>query len=115
VLQVFVITFALVMICAVDLVFLSLMSHAAAQFRVLCAMLRDMHENVTEINLHTTRRVASLHSGTDVSFTHSWSGDTERTARLLGEMEYLKNERLKEDLFRRYLVECIRHHQAVFA
>jgi hypothetical protein len=115
VLQVFVMTFALVMICAVDLVFLSLMSHAAAQFRVLCAMLRDMHENVTEINLHTTRCVASLHSGTDVSFTHSWSGDTERTARLLVEMEYLKNEHLKEDLFRLYLFECIRHHQAVFA
>jgi hypothetical protein len=128
VLQVFVMTFALVMICAVDIVFLSLMSHAAAQFRVLCAMLHDMHENVTESNLHTTRYVASLHSSTDVSLTkegqvsrneppctHSWSGDTERSARLLVEMEHLKNEHLEEDLFQQYLVECIRHHQAVFA
>lgn len=115
VLQVFVMTFALVMICAVDLVFLSLMSHAAAQFRVLCAMLHDMHENVTETNLHTTRCVASLHSGTDVSNTHPWSGDTERSARILVEMGYLKNKHLEEDLFRQYVVECIRHHQAVFA
>ena len=128
VLQAFVMTFALVMICAVDLVFLSLMSHAAAQFRVLCAMLQDMQENVTENNLHTTRHVASLHSGTDVSFTkdgqvsinespftHFWSGDTERSASLLVETEYLKNEHLEEDLFRQYLVERIRHHQAVFA
>lgn len=115
VLQAVVMTFAVVMICAVDLVFLSLMSHAAAQFRVLCAMLHDMHENVTETSLYPTRCVASFHSGTDVSFTHSWSGDTERSARLLVEMGYLKNKHLEEDLFQQYLVECIRHHQAVFA
>lgn len=127
VLQVFVMTFALLMICAVDMVFLSLMSHAAAQFRVLCAMLNDMHENVTENNLHT-RYAVSLHSGTDISFTnegqvslnesrftHYWSGDTERSARFLAEMGYLKNEHLEEDFFRQYLVECIRHHQALFA
>jgi hypothetical protein len=126
--QVIVMTFALVMICAVDCVFLSLMSHAAAQFRVLCAMLNDMHENVTENSLHTTRYVASSHSGTDASFakegrlslnespfTHSWSGDTDRSARLLVQVEYLKNEHLEEDLFRQYLAECIRRHQAVFA
>jgi hypothetical protein len=98
VLQVFVMTSALLMICAIDLVFLSLMSHTAAQFRVLCAMLRDMNENVTENTLNTTRHVASLQSGADVSFTkedqvslndspftHSWGGDTERSARLLVE------------------------------
>ena len=127
-LEVFVMTFALVMICAVDVVFLSLMSHAAAQFRVLCAMLHDMHENVTENSLHTARYVASVHSGTDDSFTkegqmslnespftHSWSGETTRSARFLVEMEYLKSERLEEDLFRQYLVECIRYHQALYA
>jgi hypothetical protein len=128
VLQVFVMTAALVMICAVDLVFLSLMSHAAAHFRVLCAMLNDMHENVTENNLHTKRHVASLHIGTDASFTkevtvslndspfsHSLSGYTDRSARRLLEMECLKHEHLEEDLFRQYLAECIRHHQALFA
>jgi hypothetical protein len=128
VLQVFVMSSALLMICAIDLVFLSLMSHAAAQFRVLCAMLHDMHENVAENNLHTTRYVASLQSGTDVSFTkegqvsindspftHSWSRDTERSARLLVERECLQNDYLEEDLFRQYLAECIRHHQALFA
>jgi hypothetical protein len=124
VLQAFVMTSALLMICAVDLVFLSLMSHAAAQFRVLCAMLNDMHEN-----LHTKRYVASLHSATDASFTkevpmslndfpisNSWSGYTERSARRLLELESQKNEDLEEeDIFRQYLVECIRHHQAVYA
>jgi hypothetical protein len=128
VLQVFVMTSAVLMICAVDLVFLSLMSHAAAQFRVLCAMLHDMHENVTENNLHTTGYVASLQSGTDgiftkedqVSlndspFTHSWNGDTERSARLLAEMECMKNDHLEADLFQQYLVECIKHHQTLFA
>jgi hypothetical protein len=127
-LEVFVMISAVVMICAVDFVFLSLMSHAAAQFRVLCAMLHDMHENVSENNLHTTKYVASLHSGTDVNFTkegqvslnespftHSWIGDTDRSARLLVETEYGKNENFEEDLFRQYLVECIRYHQAVFA
>lgn len=114
VLQAFVMTFAVVMICAVDLVFVSMMSHAAAQFRVLGAMLHDMHENVTETNLRT-RCVASLHGGSDASFTHSWSGDTKISARLLVEMGYLKNKHLEEDLFRQYVFECIRHHQAVFA
>jgi hypothetical protein len=127
-LEVFIMTFALVMICAVDTVFLSLMSHAAAQFRVLCAMLHDMHENVTENSLHTAKYVTSLHSGTDVSFTkegqmslnespftHSWNGDTEGSARLFVDMDYLKNEHLEEDLFRQYLVECIKYHQALLA
>jgi hypothetical protein len=128
VLQVFVMTFALLMIFAVDLVFLSLMSHAAAQFRVLCAMLNDMHENVTENKLNAKRYVASLHNGPDTSFTkevpmslndfpitHSWSGYTERSERRLSEMECLKNEHLEGDLFRQYLNECIRQHQAVYA
>ena len=128
VLQVFVMTFAVIMICALDLVFLSLMSHAAALFRVLCAMLNDMHENVTENNLHTARYVDSLYGDTDVRFkkdgpvsldyspfTHSLSGDTERHAELLVEMECPENEHLEDDIYGQYLVECIRYHQAVYA
>jgi hypothetical protein len=122
VLQAFIMTFALLMICAVDLVFVSLMSHAAAQFRVLCAMLNDMHEN-----LRTKRYVASLHRATDASFTkevpmslndfpitNSWSGYTQRAARPLLDLDSLKNEDLEEDIFRQYIAECIRHHQAVY-
>jgi hypothetical protein len=117
-LQIFVVTFALAMIYSVDMMLLSLMSHAAAQFRVLNAMLNDMHENVREDEIHRTRNMAPLVTGTDISYmefssANSWNGNTEHSGSAGVELESLKNEDCEEDPVRQYLVECIRYHQAV--
>jgi hypothetical protein len=124
-LEIMVISFALLMICAVDIVFVCLMSHAAAQFRILCAKLNDMQENVSETVLHRRRCMPPLYTGTFMRqgpvplnvppSTHSWSADTENSGRFVVEMECLKNQNPEEDPLLQYLVECIRHHQAVLA
>jgi hypothetical protein len=56
VLQFVIITLSLAQIFSVDTMFVSLMSHVVAQFKVLCATLNDMHENVSESDLHRTKR-----------------------------------------------------------
>jgi hypothetical protein len=125
-LQFLIITIAIAMLYAVEIMVLSLICHAAAQFRVLNAMLNDMHENVHEDEMHRTRSMAPLVTGTDVSnmeecqaplnnssSANSWNGNTKHSGSAGVELEGQKNEDCEEDPVRQYLFECIRYHQAV--
>jgi hypothetical protein len=126
VLQIIVAALAASMLLAVDTVFLSLMAHAAAQFKVLCAMLNDMHQNIAESDPHTTRRTSPLHLSTaDSAVTetltsvhgnipHEYPGGTERRCgSTSSEPARAGDTHTDEDPFRTYIVKCIKHHQAI--
>jgi hypothetical protein len=108
---------------AIDNVFLSLMAHAAAQFKVLCAMLNDMHQNIAESDPHTTRRTSPLHlSTTDSAVTEASTRANETVCHesesgISGsygsETARSENGQNGADAFRLYLAECIKHHQAI--
>ncbi|XP_023723768.1 uncharacterized protein LOC111873350 isoform X2 [Cryptotermes secundus] len=121
--QMFASTFSGLMLFAVDILFLSLMSHAAAQFKVLCAMLNDMHENVSEVELNRTKQMFPLQDIADFNLMNDpvTSAD-DITCYELGsgnsgsrnsEMAVLENCHVNKDPFQLYLAECIKHHQAI--
>jgi hypothetical protein len=107
---------------AVDTVFLSLMAHAAAQFKALCAQLNDMHENISENELHTTERMSPVHVSSDSSpvmetltsarsnIPHEYPSRNEKHS---GSSSCEKAHPGEEDTFRPYLVQCIKYHQAI--
>jgi hypothetical protein len=121
-LQMMVMLFSILMLTAVDVIFVSLMSHAAAQFKVLCAMLNDMHENISEVELHRTKHTSPLQdianfnrmkdpltSADDITCYESGSGNC-------GSSSFETRPEIRHvnrDAFRLYLAECIRYHQAV--
>jgi hypothetical protein len=123
-LQMIILSLPMVMLSAVDLTFLSLLGHAAAQFKVLCAMLRDMHENISEGVSHRTEHTSPLHLTADDSSakeTLTSANDTichESGSEISGNPCF---ERLQEDChviidpFKMYLVSCIRRHQDLIA
>jgi hypothetical protein len=116
----------ILMLFAVDSLFVSLMSHATAQFKVLCAMLNDMHENVSESEPYRTKSASPLHVSTDDSsvkeavtsahdnIPHQYrSGIEEHSGSLSSETARPEYGHVDEDPFRLYLVECIKYHQAI--
>jgi hypothetical protein len=116
------ICFGLLMLTAVDAIFLLLISHAAAQFKVLCAMLNDMHESVSEVELNRTKHRSRLHdiaepnlvkdplTSADDTMSHE-SGS--RNCGSPSSETRQKNCHVIKDPFNLYLVECIKYHQAV--
>jgi hypothetical protein len=124
VLQTFASVFAVLTLFPVDVMFLSLMAHAAAQFKLLCAMLNDMQENISESEFHMTEERASpMHVSTndspmreisisadDIVSHESQCGDS-RSCEC--ETEHPECGRKGDDPFRLYLAECIVHHQAI--
>ncbi|XP_023721131.1 odorant receptor coreceptor-like [Cryptotermes secundus] len=122
VLQMAVIFFSILMLAAVDVIFLSLMSHAAAQFKVLCAMLNDMHENVSEAELNRTKHTSQLQdiadfnlmkalvtSADDITCHESGRGNCGSPS-----FETRPEDRhVNRNAFRLYLVKCVKYHQAV--
>jgi hypothetical protein len=122
VLQMFVICSSILMTTAVDVIFVSLMSHAAAQFKVLCAMLNDMHENISEDELYRRKQKSPLHdiansnlmkdsltSANNIMSRESGSGNCGGPSSETSQ----ENCHVNRDAFRQYLVECIKYHQAV--
>ncbi|XP_023721129.1 uncharacterized protein LOC111871936 isoform X2 [Cryptotermes secundus] len=122
VLQVFVICFSLLMLTAVDVIFLLLMSHAAAQFKVLCAMLNDMHENISQVEWNRSKHKSPLQnianfnlmsdpvtSADNISCHESGSGNCGSPSSETRQEKCHVNR----DAFRLYLVKCIKYHQAV--
>jgi hypothetical protein len=112
---------------AVDTVFLSLMAHAAAQFKVLSETLNDMHENIAESEFHRTEERASpVHVSTNDSsvketltsargnIPHEYpSGSEEHYGSPSSGTAHPGDGRAQEDPFQLYLVECIKYHQAI--
>ncbi|XP_023721109.2 odorant receptor 83a-like [Cryptotermes secundus] len=122
VLQAILISFGLFMMAAVDVIFLLLMSHAAAQFKVLCAMLNDMHENVSEVELNRTKQMSPLQeiadfncmkdpvtSADDITCLESGSGNCGNPSSETRQEKCHVNK----DPFLLYLVKCIKYHQAL--
>jgi hypothetical protein len=122
VLQMILVFFGILMLIAVDAIFLLLFCHAAAQFKVLCAMLNDMHENITEEELKRTKIKSPLHDIVDsnlmkdsltsenIIMAHeSWSGNFGTPSSETRQ----DNCYVNSDPFRLYLAECIKYHQAV--
>jgi hypothetical protein len=122
-LQFIIISLAIIQLYAVDIMFLSLMSHAAAQLKVLQAMLSDIHQNISENYFHTTKDVTSLHITTDGNEAHSsedgsislqsWIRINDHSENPSTQMVCPKDDQLCKDQFREYLVECIKYHQAI--
>jgi hypothetical protein len=123
VLQIIASTFSLLTLLAVDVLFLSLMSHAAAQFKVVCAMLSDMHENISEDELNRTKRKSPLNDIADSDLIKDPLTSTDDTVCQESRSGHSRSRKFEtarpeisqtgEDPFRLYLVECIKHHQAV--
>jgi hypothetical protein len=122
VLQMICICFGLLMLTAVDAIFLLLMSHAAAQFKVLCAMLNDMPENASEVELNRTKLKSPvddiadpnlvkdpLTSANSITCHESGNGNCE----IPSSETRQENCHVNTDPFQLYLTECIKYHQAV--
>jgi hypothetical protein len=121
-LQFIIITVPLAQIFSVDTVFVTLMSHAAAQFKVLCAMLNDMHENISEDEMNRTKRKSPLHFSIDDSsvkdaatsahenIPHEYRSGFEKDS---GSPSSEVAHPGDEDPFRLYIVECIKYHQTI--
>jgi hypothetical protein len=110
------------MMIAVDAIFLLLMSHAAAQFKVICAMLNDMHQNVSEEEMKRRKQNSPfddnrdfnlmkdlLTSANNITSQESESGNCGNP----GFDTSQEDSHVSGDAFRLYLVECIKYHQAV--
>jgi hypothetical protein len=120
-LQFIIIFLAVLQIFSVDVMFGSLMGHAAAQFKVLCAMLNDMHENISESDLQRTKRISPLHVSTDDGSvkkavksghdnTHEYRSGFEKDS---GNPSSETARPVNEDECRLYIVECIKYHQTL--
>jgi hypothetical protein len=125
-LQFIIISLAIFQLYFVDIMFLTLMSHAAGQFKVLQVMLADMHQNISENGLHSTKDINSLHITTDGSFNYEAHTSTDSPVSLQSWIQVkddsehprtqivcLKDDEMCKDQFIKYLVECIKFHQAI--
>jgi hypothetical protein len=98
------------------------MSHAAAQFKVLCAMLNDMYDNIAEDELNRKKPKSPLHdiadsnlmkdpltSANNIVSHESGSGNCGGPSFETRQ----ENSHVNSDPFQLYLVQCIKYHQAV--
>jgi hypothetical protein len=126
VLQFLVVSLPILMIFSVDTMFVSLMSHATAQFKTLVAMLNDMHENISENELHRTERMSPVHVSSDNSpvketltsargnIPHEYpSGTEEHSGSPSSETARPEDSHADEDVCRLYLIQCIKHHNEI--
>jgi hypothetical protein len=125
-LQIIIVSLAVFQLYAVDIMFLSLMSHTAAQLKLLSSMLNVMHQEISENSLHATTVIASQFLTADGTFVNqertsadgstslqSWSGINEHSGNHSTQMVCPKDDALCDDPFRQHLVKCIKHHQAI--
>jgi hypothetical protein len=127
-LQVSLMYIGVVVLYAIHVMFLSLLSHSAAQFKVLVAMLNDMHENIGGNELPTTENIFPPNSAKDgrkvinnVTVKRNVAdGDTvalneknEESRNSILHLMLIKHDNLDEKEFQQYLVNCIKYHEAV--
>ena len=112
---------------AVGMLFLSLMSHSAAQFKVLAAMLDDMQQNIFADVLSNKKRKfllnkdiadeteeeVPIHIMTESSCTEDKQQSKNHSSELILSKEVSDKNRLVEDEFRKYLVNCIQCHRDI--
>jgi hypothetical protein len=125
--QVFFVNIGTGIIYAVGMLFLSLMSHAAAQFKVLVAMLDDMQENIHEDVLPTRKHVYILNKDIPdmtedetpvfVMNEGSWNETRQQSVTRIPEQISSKatgkENRSDEDEFQKYLINCIKCHRDI--
>uniref|UniRef100_A0A0U5A7K1 Odorant receptor n=1 Tax=Reticulitermes speratus TaxID=60591 RepID=A0A0U5A7K1_9NEOP len=126
-LQVFFVNVGTGIIYAVGMLFLSLMSHSAAQFKVLAAMLDDMQENIHTDVLPNKKRIFLLNKDlpdvpeeeAPVYIRHesSWPENNQQSISHSSELILSKKigdkNRFDEDEFQKYLVNCIKCHRDI--
>jgi hypothetical protein len=127
VLQVFFVNIGTGIIYAVGMLFLSFMSHSAAQFKVLAAMLEDMKQNIYTGVLPDEKRKfllrkgfadvtedeAPIHVMNESSCTENKQQSTNHSSELILSKEVGDENLLVEDEFRKYLVNCIQCHRDI--
>jgi hypothetical protein len=127
VLQVIFVNIGTGIIYAVGMLFLSLMSHSAAQFKVLAAMLDDMQQNIFEDVLpkkrgkfllnkdiaDVTEEEAPVHIMNKSSCTENKQQSTNQSSELILSKKVGDENRLVEDEFHKYLVNCIQSHRDI--
>lgn len=94
---------------------LSLMSHSAAQFNILVAMLNDMHENISDNELTAIETAFSANSAIDGGKVFDNETDEECRNGHCSELlrHFNEPDNLDEDKFQRYLINCIKHHESM--
>jgi len=120
VLQVLFVNVGTGIIYAVGMLFLSFMSHSAAQFKVLAAMLDDMQQNIFADVLPNTKSKFLLNKDiVDVTeeeapiYIRNESVSTENISQLMLSKKVDDENRLVGDEFRKYLVNCIHCHRDI--
>jgi hypothetical protein len=127
VLQVIFVNIGTGIIYAVGMLFLSLMSHSAAQFKVLAAMLDDMQQNIFADVLpnkkgifllnkdiaDVTEEKAPIHIMNESSCTENKQQSTHHSSQLISSNKVGEENRLVEDEFHKYLVNCIQFHRDI--
>jgi hypothetical protein len=124
-------SFILYTVC---MMFLSLMSHSAVQFKVLVTMLNDIHENISLNELPTTKTASPpcstidgrdainnvterRKSTNDTTAFSSWNETSEQSINSSFQIMFSKHEyehdNMDEDEFQQHLVYCIKYHNAV--
>jgi hypothetical protein len=126
-LQVFFVNIGTGIIYAVGVLFLSLMSHSAAQFKVLAAMLDDMQENVNAYLLpdkksililnkdiqDVTEEEAPVYRTHESSWTENHQQSTNYSSELILSKKIADENCFDEDEFQKYLVDCIKCHRDI--
>jgi len=127
VLQVLFVNVGTGIIYAVGMLFLSFMSHSAAQFKVLAAMLDDMQQNIFADVLPNKKRKFLVNKDTDdvteeeaPIYIMNESSCTENKQQSINHISQLMlskggddENRLVEDEFQKYLVNCIQCHRDI--
>ena len=127
VLQVLFVNVGTGIIYAVGMLFLSLMSHSAAQFKVLAAMLDDMQQNVFADVLpnkerkcilnkdiaDVTEEEAPIYILNERSCTENKQQSINHSSELFLSKDVGDENRRVEDEFRKYLVNCIQCHRDI--
>lgn len=127
VLQVFFVNIGTGIIYAVGMLFLSLMSHSAAQFKVLVAMLNDMQQNIfadvlpdkkrkfllNKDSAHVTKEETPIYIMNERSCTENKQQSLNHSSELILSKEVGDENHLVEDEFQKYLVNCIQCHRDI--
>jgi hypothetical protein len=127
VLQVLFVNVGTGIIYAVGMLFLSFMSHSAAQFKVLAAMLDDMQQNIFGDKLPNKKRKfiinkdiadvteeeAPIYIMNESSCTENNQQSRNHISQLMLSKEGDEENRLVEDEFQKYLVNCIQCHRDI--
>jgi hypothetical protein len=127
VLQVFFVNIGTGIIYAVGMLFLSFMSHSAAQFKVLASMLDDMKQNIYADVLPNEKRKfilnkdiadmteeeAPIYVMNESLLTENKEQSINHSSKMMLSKEVGDNNRLVADEFRKYLVNCIQDHRDI--